>query len=352
MTTEFLIIGQGLCGSWLSYWLKEMGRPVHVIDKYDELSPSRLAAGIINPVTGRRHVSTWKADILLPFALEHYQAMGTILGTKGISEKTLIDFFPSPQMRLSFLKRVEENGEYVGLPSDENEFRQDFNYDFGFGKIVPTYTAHLEELLPAWRSHLLSAGELSVTEFDRAALEINASGIQYKDIKASFIIFCDGPAGVDDNWFGKLPYALNKGEILLAQIPGLNADHIYKRSISLVPLGEKDLWWIGSNYGWELEPVVITDTFRKQSESVMKNWLKRPFKIIDHKISLRPANIERRPFVGTHPLYPVLAILNGMGSKGTSLAPYYAKQLAEHLVLGKAIDPEASLDRFRQILSR
>ena len=352
MTTEFLIIGQGLCGSWLSWWLKEMGKSVLVIDEYNENSPSRVAAGIINPVTGRRHVSTWKAETLLPFAKQQYQEMGRRLKVNGISEKTLIDFFPSPQMRLSFLKRVEEQGEYVQLPSDENEFRNQFNYDFGFGRIFPTYTAHLENLLPAWRQQLKNAGDLSETHFERTQLKIEPEGIRYNDIEASVIIFCDGPSGIDDPWFGKLPYAINKGEILLAEIEDLDPDHLYKRSISLAPLAEKNLWWVGSNYGWELEPVVITKAFREQTEAQLKNWLKRPFKVIDHKISLRPANIERRPFVGRHPNYPSLAILNGMGSKGTCLAPCYAKQLAEHLVSGKAIDPEASVDRFRQVLSR
>lgn len=352
MTTEFLIIGQGLCGSWLSWWLKEMGRSVLVIDEFNENSPSRVAAGLINPVTGRRHVSTWKADIVLPFAEKHYQQMASRLGCKGISEKTLVDFFPSPQMRTSFLKRVEEKGEYVQLPVDENEFRQDFNYEFGFGEILPTYTAHLEELLPAWRRHLISAGELLESTFDKSALEITNEGVRYKDINAKTVIFCDGPAGELDPWFGKLPYALNKGEMIIAHIPGLNADHIYKRSLSLVPMAEKDLWWIGSNYGWELEPVVITDSFRQQTESLLKTWLKRPFQLIDHKISVRPANIERRPFVGKHPLYPALAILNGMGSKGTSLAPYYAWQLAQHLVEGTSIDEEANVNRFRLLLSR
>jgi glycine/D-amino acid oxidase-like deaminating enzyme len=47
-----------------------------------------------------------------------------------------------------------------------------------------------------------------------------------------------------------------------------------------------------------------------------------------------------------------MAILNGMGSKGTSLAPYFGKQLAEHLVANSPILPEADVNRFRNLLSR
>jgi len=73
---------------------------------------------------------------------------------------------------------------------------------------------------------------------------------------------------------------------------------------------------------------------------------------MDHKASVRPANIERRPFVGFHPAYKNVGILNGMGTKGCSLAPYFAKQLADHLVYTKEILSEADIKRFTKILTR
>jgi glycine/D-amino acid oxidase-like deaminating enzyme len=53
-----------------------------------------------------------------------------------------------------------------------------------------------------------------------------------------------------------------------------------------------------------------------------------------------------------HPLHPNLGILNGMGTKGVSLAPYFARQLAQHLLHGTPIMPEASIDRFQRLLQR
>jgi hypothetical protein len=47
-----------------------------------------------------------------------------------------------------------------------------------------------------------------------------------------------------------------------------------------------------------------------------------------------------------------IGILNGMGTKGCSLAPLFAKELAENLVYGKTLNPEADINRFRKILSR
>jgi glycine/D-amino acid oxidase-like deaminating enzyme len=67
---------------------------------------------------------------------------------------------------------------------------------------------------------------------------------------------------------------------------------------------------------------------------------------------VRPATLERRPFAGFHPLFPVIGLLNGMGTKGCSLAPYFAHQLADHMIDQKPLLPEADIVRFRKVLSR
>ncbi len=69
--TEVLIVGQGLAGTWLSYWLYKAGISFKVIDQPNPDGASFRAAGLINPVTGRRMVTTWMIDELMPFAHEH-----------------------------------------------------------------------------------------------------------------------------------------------------------------------------------------------------------------------------------------------------------------------------------------
>jgi glycine/D-amino acid oxidase-like deaminating enzyme len=80
--------------------------------------------------------------------------------------------------------------------------------------------------------------------------------------------------------------------------------------------------------------------------------VKPPFRVLEHVASVRPATLERRPFVGFHPLHPAVGILNGMGTKGCSLAPFFARQLVRYIVDGTAILPEADVRRFSKILSR
>jgi glycine/D-amino acid oxidase-like deaminating enzyme len=138
---------------------------------------------------------------------------------------------------------------------------------------------------------------------------------------------------------------------LIIEANELSATNIFKQGIILSPLQEKSLFWVGTNYLWEYKDDLPSKEFRVQTEKQIKNWLKVSFKIVDHKAAVRPATIERRPFVGMHPVHSNVGILNGMGTKGCSLAPFFAKQLTDHLIYGKDILPEADIKRFNRILS-
>ncbi|MEX0882137.1 MAG: FAD-binding protein, partial [Cyclobacteriaceae bacterium] len=52
MEVDFLLIGQGLAGTVLSYRLIKAGFKVHLIDKDEEGTSSKVAAGLYNPITG------------------------------------------------------------------------------------------------------------------------------------------------------------------------------------------------------------------------------------------------------------------------------------------------------------
>jgi len=352
MQVDYLIIGQGISGTWLSYYLQKEGKSFIIIDDNASNSPSKIAAGIVNPVTGRRHASVWLAEELMPFVLDVYKKLGEELSINVISERAVIDFFPSAQMRLSFAERVKDGIHYVSLPADEKKFLKDFNYDLGFGQIDPVYTVHLENILQVWRKKLIGSGNLIERSFELKDLQVNKNEIRYDDIIAQKIIFCDGSSSANSPWFTLLPFAPNKGEALTLHIEGLNPDHIYKRGLMLAPLAATDQWWIGSSYEWEFENNLPTEIFRERTESLLKEWLRLPFEITGHFASLRPATLERRPFVGLHPQFPQIGILNGMGTKGCSLAPFFAKQLTEYLVHGTPVYPDADVQRFKKILAR
>lgn len=351
MNVQFLLVGQGICGTFLSWNLRKAGVSFLVIDNHQASTASRIAAGIINPVTGRRLVKAWMIDELIPFIKQEYEAFGKTLGNTAISQQNIIEFFPNPFMRESFLKRLEEENSYLELPGNDTLYSEQFQYEFGYGIIQPAFTVHLETILPAWRKKLKENNNLLEEDPDASELKIGENETRYKDIRAAKIIFCDGIASARNPLFRNLPFAFNKGEALVIEAADLPVKNIYKKGIMLAPLQQPGCFWVGSNYLWEYENDSPSEGFRTETEKQLYSWLKIPFRVVDHLAAIRPATVERRPFVGMHPLNKNVGILNGMGTKGCSLAPFFAKQLAGHLLHQTPIMPEADVRRYKKILS-
>jgi glycine/D-amino acid oxidase-like deaminating enzyme len=351
MVVDYIIVGQGLAGTFLSWNLQRAGKKVLVIDQFRPQSASRIASGVINPITGRRMVRTWMIETLMPYAVNAYTRFGNELGAGLVSRCNIIDFHPTPQMKIAFTERLPVEQEFLKVPADENTWRQYFDYAFGFGETDPCWLVDINTMLTQWRRQLDHSQSLSTAEFNWADCSITADGISYQDIKAEKIFFCEGAAGADNPYFKLLPYAKNKGEALIADIPGLPQTHIFKQGINIVPW-QDGLFWIGSSFEWDFENLLPSESFRKKTEQHLARWLRLPFRILDHFASERPANMERRPFVGLHPHMPSIGILNGMGTKGCTLAPYFSAALVSHLLSGTPLEPLVDVNRFSRILGR
>ncbi|MBS1597492.1 MAG: FAD-binding oxidoreductase [Bacteroidetes bacterium] len=351
MNIDILIIGQGICGTMLGWYLEKTGLSFLVIDESKPFTASKSAAGIINPVTGRRIVKTWMIDELMPFALHAYQTIQQEFNAQFISQKTIIDFFPSAQMRQAFLTRYESDQQYLRMADDEKKWYGYFNYELGWGEIDPVYLVDVQNLILAYRKKISDRQLLIEEHFSIDQLVLSENKIRYRDIVADKIIFCDGIETAQNSFFKALPFAPNKGEALIIESENIPAPNIFKKALNIVPWKD-NLFWVGSSYEWEFQDDRPTEIFRKKTEALLQHWLKSPFKIIDHFASVRPATLERRPFIGFHPQYPPVGIMNGMGTKGCSLAPYFAAQFSRHIVSGAALTGEADIHRFAKVLAR
>ena len=88
---DYLIIGQGTAGTTLSYQLLKRGKNVLVLDQKRKDSSSRVAAGLFNPITGRRMIKTWLADSLFSYLHDFYPELEEKLASKF--------FYPLPIYR-------------------------------------------------------------------------------------------------------------------------------------------------------------------------------------------------------------------------------------------------------------
>ncbi|GAC1437925.1 MAG: FAD-dependent oxidoreductase [Sediminibacterium sp.] len=350
MNIDYLIIGQGISGSFLSWNLLKAGKTVVVIDESKPHTASKVASGVINPVTGRRIVRTWEIEKLMPFAVAAYRQLEQEWAIPLIRQCNILDFHPTPQMMLAFRERLPIEHAYLRVPANAEAWRTYFNYPFGIGEIDPCWLIDLNGLLTKWRRQLHQNGQLLEEKFSWQQCRVATDHIIYKNITARKILCCEGVAGFDNPYFNLLPYARNKGQAIIAKIPGLPGNNIYKQGINIVPW-QDDLFWIGSTYEWDFTDTEPSPDFREKVEAQLNHWLKLPYQIVDHIASERPANLERRPFTGLHPVTGSVGIFNGMGTKGCSLAPYFASEFAGHLVNGTPLTPQVDVRRFSKILS-
>ena len=351
MKVDYLIVGQGISGTLLGRALTKVGKQVIVVDDGNISTSSKVASGVINPVTGKRLVRTWMIDELLPFARESYEEMGAEFGVPLISQCNILDFPASRDAAQAFRDKLAEEKEYLSPIDDENKWRDYFRFNYGIGEINPCLLVDIGAMLRKWRDHLLIKDLLVWNRFRIDDCEIGEHSVKYGDIIAEKIIFCDGVVCMDNPFFNKLPWSKDKGEALIAEIPGLPETNIYKQGINIVPW-HKGLFWIGATHDWKYRDMHPTPAFRKQTEELLNYWLKLPYKIVDHLVAQRPVNMDRKPFVGLHPKMQSVGIFNGMGTKGCSVAPYFAEQFAQHLVNGSPLMPVVDVKRFAKILAR
>jgi glycine/D-amino acid oxidase-like deaminating enzyme len=355
MKTEFLLVGQGLCGTWLSYFLEQEKREFLVLDPGNLPNASKQAGGLINPVTGRRLVTTWLIDELMPFAQQQYGQLEQFLLSRStkpadnlFEQRSIVQFFAHVDTRSVFEKRASEQSDYLRLPQEELVETKAFDPLHGYGIIQKSYQVRPDLLLTAYKEHLSLSGRLLKRKFEYHRLIPQLESGRYEDISFDYLIFCDGAGAHGNPLFDHLPVAPVKGEALIVRAPDLPASYVFKGPLTMIPLGHSGYWWVGSSYEWAFSDPYPSTDFRSLTEQTLKQWLKLPFTVADHWAAVRPGSKERRPFVGMLEQHPRIGILGGMGTKGCSLAPYFAGQLVQHLLCQAPLHPEASLRRFKR----
>ena len=246
----FIIVGQGIAGSLLAWFLEQANQPFFIIDNQHRTASSKIAAGIINPITGRRFVKSWMIDELMPLAKATYQAIGLRFNTELWEDYDIIRYFANNAEGNNWLSKTTWEGYDKYLKKDKNATHlNDYIFDEAGSGTVVGAKVDLGKVTHLLQQHFEEKGNLIAQEFDYKQLKFKSNRVIYKDITAGKIIFCEGFMAAQNPWFKKLPFQSAKGEVLLLKIPNLPRKDILKKHYFLVPL-EDDLWWFGSNYEW------------------------------------------------------------------------------------------------------
>jgi glycine oxidase len=332
---KILIVGQGIAGTLLAWSLRRRGAEVYIADVDLPGSSSRAAAGIINPVTGKRFVKSWRFDEFFPVAKNIYQQLELELGISFWEERPTLRLLGTPEEANDWSIRCTqaEYEDHLGETTDPGPWAKFLKPGFKFGVILKSARANLSLLLEAYRRKALNEGFL---------LE---RGVEYSETETLLkeydrVVFCEGWQATTNPYFPDAAFRVCKGEALIIRFPDHSLDlpesspnspaEMLKKTMLLVPMGD-GTFWVGSTYRWHFEDTLPGEEGRDYILGYLHEMFDAPFEIVGHVAGIRPTMIDRRPVAGPSNLNPKVFIFNGLGTKGSLLAPFFAEELAEAL---------------------
>ena len=346
---DFIIVGQGIAGSVLALSLIKAGYKIHVINKPQLSTSSKIAAGIWNPIVFKRLTKSWLADDLIPELLNFYEYCEKSLNTTLIHKRSIIKPFTEEQEKILWLKKAnnpENKNSFLDKQIYENLHLDEKYITKSYSKVIQAGNLDVEHFLESTKNYLDNNTSYIEEEFDYAQLIITSQAVIYKTIIAKNIIFCDGHLITKNPYFNWIPMKPAKGEILTIHCPNLNLQNdIFNKGFFIMPL-KNDLYKVGATYEWETINDMPTEKGKAELIQKLNSVITSPYLIVSHDAGVRPSVIDRRPVVGKHPEYKNVFIFNGLGTKAVMLAPYFAKQLVNYIQNDSVIDKEVNPERF------
>ena len=330
---KILLIGQGIAGTMLAWALQQRGVQVRIADGSLPGSSSLPAAGIINPVTGKRFVKSWRLEEFFPVAQNAYLALQQALKTPVWQPHPILRLLGTPEESNDWAARcaLPDYADYLGERPNAGAWQPFVKPGLSYGVIHKAARVHFPNLIGAFRQKAIDAGifENKSIDYDdvlRIAPEYDA------------VVFCEGFRAAENPFFPELSWQLAKGEALLLRLADAGTiTDMLKKTMTLVPMGDS-VFSAGGSYQWHYPDLLPSAAERDFILRHVAEMLVAPFEIIGHVAGVRPTVKDRRPYIGASRAHSNLFIFNGLGTKGALLAPYWADHLAAHLCNGTALD--------------
>ncbi|MDX8394818.1 MAG: FAD-dependent oxidoreductase [Mariprofundaceae bacterium] len=345
---DILIVGAGLAGSLLAYTLKQAGKNVLIINDPELPSASRVAAGLINPVTGKRLVLQHDIHKLLPFAHDCYHQLEKVFSKKILTHKPMLRVMRSEKEHDTWRKRCHDVSYAPFLGEETSDPSLHLLYD-AFLQHQTSFldTNALLDMLKQWFEdhHGLIESAMHYEE-----ISLLDDGVCWNNISAKRMVFCEGWRGQDNPWFKRLPFQPVKGEILTMKSDEPMPDIMLNWGKWFIPMGD-GIFKTGATYDRDQLDERPTKAARDQLiNSLDAVWVDPLNKtMVEHQAGVRPGTRDKQPFVGMHAEAACLGIFNGFGSKGSLLIPWYAKQFSDYLYHGKTLPSCADIKRFSDV---
>jgi glycine oxidase len=334
--TMSLIIGQGIAGSVLAWSLHWEDKTVHVLDRGSNITASRIAAGLITPFAGRRLSKAGDFDESLTVAKLFYRRVEKETGVSLFKEEPAERYFLDQAEREFFLKeRYETHRSEIELVNGANGGVKGF-------RMLRAARLRVSTFLEVTRRFFAEKGRFHQLELDSTNdIEVSETGVQVAKLAfvGQEVYFCQGYQPEKNPWFPGIPDAPARGEILRLEIPDRTVKQVVHQGFWLAPATDQkeessqNEYLLGATYDRENLDRNETQSGRDELLRGLKELTTENYRVLGHYSAIRAGMRTRRPIVARHEKYPHVAILNGMGSKASLMAPITAQQLLKQMAL-------------------
>jgi glycine oxidase len=329
---DAVVVGAGIAGALLRFRLHRAGLKVTWVDQGLDDTATQASAGIMNPVTGRRYSWSWRFDAMLQEALAEYGALEQASDMRLLFRRSLWRslFTDRDQEQWTMRMGEEPYRSLMQAPLDGTAFPFLRNAP-SMGGIDPVWQVDLPAAVEAVAR---VCGPWSKGNWlpERTLLLEDGGLIHLPDTIPVFL--CLG----SDPW-PQLPLKPFKGEALIIRTNDLPRDMIIHHKLKVVPLAH-DRFWVGSRDSWDWPHPGPEPEARIAITHSLDLWYDIRYEVESALAGIRPSSERRRPFAGPLPGKTNLWILNGLGTKGASLAPLVAGDLVRQFLGEDAGDPE------------
>lgn len=346
---DYIIVGQGLAGSALAQYLVKEKRSFVVYGSPLYKKSSDVAAGLFNPVTGKKMVLTWNAATLFPLLHTFYKEAEVLMDSIFLYSKTIYRPFADMQAQNDFwAKPAESIDGFAHAGASHKEYEPYVWNEFGGLETNHSGYVDVKKYLNAIREVLIKQDAYIEETFHYSELKIESEAVYYKDLKAAKIIFAEGYHNKQNPYFNWLPVNGMKGDILTLNIENYPLKNVVNKHYFIIPL-ENGSFRMGSSYIKQFDDDSPTESGLQELTEGASKILKKKFHIIRQEAGIRPTVPDHRPIAGKHPEFSTVLVLNGLGTKGVSLAPFAAKAVADLLIHDQEIEESISVNRFNYL---
>lgn len=338
---DCVIVGQGLAGSWMATVLAGRGWKLRVYDDGSQSAASRVASGMMTPLTGKRLVPTWRLDPLLDLAKAAYAEQERELGCALIDDRPSLRVFSSEDQAQRWDKRANEPAllPYLGERYAAGARVHGIELPFGGCTLLQGARVDVRAWVQKVRDKLAAQGAYVQRRVDLEAVVKDGEHWVVEGERCRRVVFCLGYQAMQHQLTRRLPFKPARGDLIEVTAPALSASVHLQAGVSLTALGSGKAL-VGGNYDWRDIHGGPSQGHAQTLLTKVQEIIGQPLSVVGHRCGVRPIVEGRVPVLGEIEGHSGAYLLNGLASKGTMWAPWMARHLCDVMEGTQPVDPE------------